>query len=179
MVTERKYTEAELVKLLKEKDKPAFSYLYDNYSGALFGIVLKILNRDEETAQDVLQEAFVKIWKNLQSYDGTKGTLFTWMLNITRNTAIDKLRSLKRVSIQSIDNNVHKVDSQHHHSMVIEKIGIKEVLNTLKPEYKTLIDLAYYGGYTQQEIAEKLNMPLGTVKTRIRAALVEIRRIFA
>ena len=179
MVTERKYTEVELVKLLKEKDKPAFSYLYDNYSGALFGIVLKILNRDEETAQDVLQEAFIKIWKNMEFYDPSKGTLFTWMLNITRNTTIDKLRSLKRVSIQSIDNNVHMVDMQHHHSIVIDKIGVKEVIDTLKPEYKTLIDLAYYGGFTQQEIAEKLNMPLGTVKTRIRAALVEIRRIFA
>ena len=179
MVTERKYTEEELVKLLKQKDKPSFSYLYDNYSAALFGIVLKILNRDEETAQDVLQDAFLKIWKNVESYNPAKGTLFTWMLNITRNTAIDKLRSLKRVSIQSIDNNVHMVDVQHNHTMVIDKIGVKEVLNTLKPEYKTLIEMAYYGGYTQQEISEKLDIPLGTVKTRIRAALIEIRRIFA
>jgi RNA polymerase sigma-70 factor (ECF subfamily) len=172
----KKYTEESLVTLLKQKDKSAFSYLYDNYSGALYGIVLKILNRDEETAQDILQEAFVKIWKNLERFDAGKGTLFTWMLNITRNTAIDKLRSIKNISIQSIDNNVHIVDRHHQHEMGEDKIGLKDVVNKLKPEHKTMIDLAYYGGYTQEEISEKLKMPLGTVKTRARAALIELRK---
>lgn len=179
MAKERKYPEEELVRLLKEKDKSAFSYLYDNYSAALFGIILKILNRDEETAEDILQDSFIKIWKNMESYDPAKGTLFTWMLNITRNTAIDKLRTLNRVPIQSIENNVHIVDAQHHNSMVTDKIGVKEVINKLKPEHKTLIELSYYMGYTQQEISEKLELPLGTVKTRMRAALIDIRRIFA
>jgi RNA polymerase sigma-70 factor (ECF subfamily) len=177
MPVKLKYREDELVRLLKVKDKAAFSYLYDNYSGALYGIVLSILNNEPETAEDVLQEAFIKIWKNIDNYDKSKGTLFTWMLNISRNTAIDKLRSLRRVSIQSINNNVHIVDKEHSHSIAVDRIGVKELLNNLKPEYKTIIDLAYFGGHTQKEIAEILSMPLGTVKTHTRAALNEIRRI--
>lgn len=172
----KKYTEEELVSLLKLQDKTAFSYLYDNYSGALFGIVLKVLHQEEELSQDVLQEAFVKIWRKIDSYDNSKGTLFTWMLNITRNTAIDKLRSIKRTSIQSLDDNVGFVEKQYSHTMKEDRIGVKDVVNKLKPEYKTIIDLSYYGGYTQEEIAEQLNMPLGTVKTRARAALIELRK---
>lgn len=174
---EKKYTEAELVNLLKQNDKVAFSYLYDNYSAALFGIILKILNQDKEISEDLLQEVFIKIWKKIDTYDSIKGTLFTWMLNIARNTAIDKVRSLKNISIQSLDNNVHIVDKIHQHKSVEDKIGIKEVVNKLKPEYKSIIDLAYFGGYTQEEISEELNLPLGTVKTRARAALSELRKV--
>jgi len=170
---EKNYTEEELVRLLQEKSKPAFSYLYDNYSGALYGIVLRILNNDEETSQDILQESFVKIWKNIETYDRSKGTLFTWMLNITRNTAIDILRTLKRHTIQSIDDNVYNIDRQHSHKTNEDNIGVKEMVNKLKPEYKIIIDLAYFGGYTQEEISEELKMPLGTVKTRARAALID------
>ena len=79
---EKKYSEEELVNLLKQNNKAAFSYLYDHYSGALFGIILKIVNQDEETSEDVLQDVFIKIWKKIATYDSTKGTLFTWMLNI-------------------------------------------------------------------------------------------------
>ncbi len=173
----KKYSEEELVNLLKQNDKAAFSYLYDHYSGALFGIILKIISQDEETSEDVLQEVFIKVWKKITTYDPLKGTLFTWMLNIARNTAIDKVRTLKNVSIQSIDNNVHSVDKIHQHKSVEDKIGIKEIVNKLKPEYKTIIDLAYFGGYTQEEIAEELKLPLGTVKTRARAALIELRKV--
>ena len=175
---DRKHTEAELVALLRQKDKAAFSYLYDNYSGALYGIILKILNQDDETAADILQESFVKIWKSFESYDPSKGTLFTWMLNIARNTAIDKLRSAKQVAIYSISDNIIMVDDVHQHSMGEDGIGVMDVVNKLKYEYRTIIILAYFGGYTQEEISEKLNMPLGTVKTRTRAALIELRKIF-
>jgi RNA polymerase sigma-70 factor (ECF subfamily) len=171
-----KYSEERLIELLMQKDKSAFSYLYDKYSGALYGIVLKILNRDEENSQDILQEVFLKIWKNMDKYDSSKGTLFTWMLNIARYTAIDKLRSNKNKSIQSIENNVHNVDAQYKNEMGEDTIGVKEVVSNLKQEYKILIDLAYYNGYTQEEISEKLKMPLGTVKTRTRAALIELRK---
>ena len=173
----KKYSEEELVNLLKLEDKSAFSYLYDNYSAALFGVILKILNQDEETAEDVLQDAFIKIWKKITSFDPLKGTLFTWMLNIARNTAIDKVRSFKNLSIQSINNNVHSVDKIHQHKSVEDRIGIKEIVNTLKPEYQSIIDLAYFKGYTQEEISIELNLPLGTVKTRARAALVELRKV--
>ena len=86
------YTEHQLVSLLKQRDNKAFEYLYDNYSGALYNIVMQILD-DVDLSNDVLQEVFVNIWRKIESYDSNKGRLFTWMLNITRNAAIDVLRS--------------------------------------------------------------------------------------
>jgi RNA polymerase sigma-70 factor (ECF subfamily) len=86
------YEEHELVALLKAKDNQAFSYLYDNYAGALCGIVKQIVG-DMELANDVMQEVFVSIWRKIDTYDASKGRLFTWMLNIARNAAIDKTRS--------------------------------------------------------------------------------------
>ena len=90
-----KYTEEELLNLLKNKDGNAFSYLYDNYSAALYGVILRILKQDEGAAEDILQDAFMKIWSKMAMYDASKGTLFTWMLNIARNSAIDALRTVK------------------------------------------------------------------------------------
>ena len=77
--------ETELVMLLKQKSKVAFNYLYDNYSRALYGIILKIVET-EEVAEDILQDVFVKIWNRIDSYDASKGKLFTWLLNVARNT---------------------------------------------------------------------------------------------
>lgn len=88
----KKYSEPELVQLLRQRSQSAFGYLYDNYSGALLSIILNIVN-EEELANDVLQEVFVKIWKQIESYDSSKGRLFTWMLNIARNASIDTVRS--------------------------------------------------------------------------------------
>ena len=87
-----KYSEQELVGLLKEQNNDAFNYLYDHYSGALYTIINQIVP-DKDTASDVLQEVFVNIWRKMNTYDETKGRLFTWMLNIGRNAAIDKVRS--------------------------------------------------------------------------------------
>ncbi|HWJ25677.1 MAG TPA: sigma-70 family RNA polymerase sigma factor, partial [Flavisolibacter sp.] len=92
MSTKLKYEEQELVAALRQKQNHAFSYLYDHYAGALYGVINQILN-DAELSNDVLQETFVNIWKRIDSYDATKGRLFTWMLNIARNAAIDKTRS--------------------------------------------------------------------------------------
>ena len=103
-----KYDEGELVEMLRLQDRKAFSYLYDNYSDALYGVVLKLV-RTEETAQDLLQEIFVKIWKNIAQYDVGKGRLFTWMLNIARNTSIDYLR-VNRPEIQDIESAVYWVE---------------------------------------------------------------------
>ena len=87
-----KYSEEILVVQLQSKDQQAFSYLYDNYSGALNGVIYRLVE-DKELAEDILQEAFIKIWNNFSSYDTTKGRLFTWLLNLTRNLTIDTLRS--------------------------------------------------------------------------------------
>ena len=165
------------IQKLQNGDKAAFELLYKNYSAALYGVVFRILQK-EDSAADVMQEAFVKIWKNINKYEQKKGTLYTWMLNIARNTAIDKLRKIKReghVEIQTFEefvgnSNVYKT------SMKIDGIGVKEVVDQLDPDQKTIIDYLYFGGYTQQEVADKLGIPLGTVKTRARAALKVLRK---
>ncbi len=171
------YTEQELVSLLKDRDSKAFGYLYDNYSGALNTIILQILN-DVELANDVLQEVFINIWKRIESYDPTKGRLFTWMLNIARNASIDLLRSKNYQNSQknrSLSDNVDVFVRNQSSELNIDSIGLKKVLERLKDEHRILIELAYFKGYTHEEIAEIEAIPLGTVKTRIRNALIQLR----
>jgi RNA polymerase sigma factor (sigma-70 family) len=174
-------SESVLLEKLARRDQQAFQWLYDQYSPALYGVVLRIV-REEEQAQDLLQDIFVKIWKSLSAYDPSKGRLFTWMLNIARNTAIDSLRARKTQpfgAIRTDEENVHIVDRQHQTEQPNpEHIGIQEVVNQLRPDRKQLIDLVYFGGYTHEEAAEELKLPLGTVKTRIRAALQELKQLF-
>jgi RNA polymerase sigma-70 factor (ECF subfamily) len=172
--------EKDLVALLKSKDKRGFELLYDNYSKVLYGIILKIVH-SEELAEDILQDAFVKIWKNIAAYDPSKGTLFTWILNVARNTAIDKIRSQKHKNmsqIQSLGNHVSMLDSQSNMQTQIEHIGLDKVVDSLKPEQKILIDYIYFKGFTQAEVAETLNIPLGTVKTRVKSAINHLREFF-
>ncbi len=150
-----------------------------NYSQALYGVLFKIVN-DEEIARDLLQETFVKIWKNISNYDRQKGRLFTWMLNVARNTAIDTLRSKAfktNNQNQDIENVVNIVDAQMNTSSQVDHIGLKEVVGKLKVEQQQIIDLLYFNGYTQEEAAKELNLPLGTVKTRSRSAIMQLRQL--
>ncbi|WP_428660955.1 RNA polymerase sigma factor [Runella sp.] len=171
-----KYDEGELVEMLRLQDRKAFNYLYDNYSDALYGVVLKVV-RTEETAQDLLQEIFVKIWKNITQYDVGKGRLFTWMLNIARNTSIDYLR-VNRPEIQDIESAVYWVEEHQEIYNDLDAKELREIVSQLKPEQQTLIEMVYWGGYTHEETAQRLEMPLGTVKTRVRSALRDLRKYF-
>jgi RNA polymerase sigma factor (sigma-70 family) len=171
------YNEQELVYLLKQRNNQAFSYLYDNYSGALYTIVLQII-RENELASDVLQEVFINIWRKIESYDPAKGRLFTWMLNIARNASIDTLRSKSFQNTQknqALGDNVNIATSSQVTQMNVDNIGLRKTLSMLKPEQSTLMELAYFKGYTHEEIAEIEGIPLGTVKTRIRNALLLLR----
>lgn len=173
-------TEEELVARLKQKDKAAFASLYDNYSGALFGIILKIV-RTDPPAEDVLQESFLKIWNKIDSYSQDKGSIFTWMLNVSRNTGIDTIRSeayKKSATTYDISVNTRAIEANFNTHLKTEHVGIKEIVDKLKPEHKELIDLLYFGGLTQAEVAEQLNMPLGTVKTKVKQAMTHLREIF-
>jgi RNA polymerase sigma factor (sigma-70 family) len=171
------YTEQELVLLLKQRSREAFSYLYDNYSAALNTIIINVVN-DAETAADVLQEVFVKIWKQIELYDTGKGRLFTWMLNIARNAAIDMVRS------KSFNNNKQNREltetvygSAGNTSISTDTIGLKTKVYQLKEDYRILVELSYFQGFTQDEISKQLNIPLGTVKTRLRAALIQLKQL--
>jgi len=173
------YSEQELVAALKLRDEQAFGYLYDNYSGALFSIVKQIVT-DTELASDVLQEVFINIWRKIESYDAAKGRLFTWMLNIARNASIDTVRSKSFQNSQKNQELSDSVNNSGISSQIIlpdtDNIGLRKTLENLKDEHRILIELAYFKGYTHEEIAKMEGIPLGTVKTRIRNALLQLRQ---
>lgn len=174
-----KLDEQQLVQGLRDKDPKVFEYLYDNYSSAIFGVIIGIV-RDNEVAEDLQQEVFLKIWQKITYYDETKGRIYTWMVNLARNTCIDKIRSKgfnKKSKTNSIDNSVSGVGFQNQHSteMFVDHIGMESALKTLRHPYRTLIDMVYFQGYTQADIADELDIPLGTVKTRLRKAILELR----
>lgn len=177
------YTEDQLVALLRSGSREGFNYLYKNYSAVLYGVIIKVIH-DETTAQDVLQEAFVKIWNNIGQYDAAKGRIYTWMLNICRNAAIDKLRSkgeIMKGKIQAGDDVVNNFESTNTRKteQQTDTIGLKSMVAGLRPEYYSIVDLAYYKGFTLDEISKTLNVPLGTVKTRMRAAMQQLRQQFS
>lgn len=171
--------EADLVQRLRTRDEAALSLFYDRYSAALYGVILRIVKKEEE-AEDVLQEALVKIWNSFASYDASKGRLYTWVLNICRNLSIDKIRSRQhRVSsrTQGLDDSPMAMAQAAPATFRPEHIGLKEIITTLIPEQRQIIDLLYFEGYTQSEVAEELNLPLGTVKTRARTAIKLLSKI--
>ena len=165
--------------MLRRKDQQAFAYLYDNYAGALNGVIYRMVE-DRELCEDILQEAFVKIWNNFANYDTTKGRLFTWILNITRNLTIDTLRSKgykKQQKISADENSVSNFKDETQGAERFDAMGVRKQLANLKPEQRTIIDLAYFNGYTQDEISKEMGIPLGTVKTRMRSAIIELRKM--
>ncbi|MBC7863905.1 MAG: sigma-70 family RNA polymerase sigma factor [Bacteroidia bacterium] len=173
------YSEDELISLLKAGSQQAFSYLYDHYSKAIYGIIFNIVGEEAE-AEDVLQQFFLKVWKSIATYEKEKGRLFTWMLNIARNSAIDFTRSKKAKmenNIRSIEKNVFEINKKHQETINTDHIGLRKLVDNLKADHREIINLAYYEGYTQEEIALKLNMPLGSVKTKVRQAILQLRSI--
>ncbi|MET1055969.1 MAG: sigma-70 family RNA polymerase sigma factor [Pedobacter sp.] len=173
-------TEEELVRALRAKETIAIQALYDMYSGALLGVISRIVQQSE-IAEDLLQETFIKIWNSADSYDSSKGRLFTWMINVARNIAIDKLRSKdfrNSHKNQDIENNVDFIDSQKKITFNADTLGIRDMVTALKPEFNDVLNMVYFKGYTHVEAAEELNLPLGTVKTRIRMAIMELRKHF-
>ncbi|GAB1430404.1 ECF RNA polymerase sigma factor SigK [Ignavibacteria bacterium] len=171
--------EKDLVAWLRTGEHEAFGTLYDQYSAAIYGVVFRIIQSDA-AAEDILQESFVKIWRSFAQYDESKGRLFTWMLNIARNLAIDHYRSLNRnpTQNQTVTFDVDMVDVEHNCSFNPNVIGLRELVNALKPDQIEIIEHLYYRGLTHTEAAEEINIPLGTVKTRLHSALKSLRMFF-
>ncbi len=179
MAPKRTYTQEELVELIKQKDQDAFSYLYTNYSKALFGVVYAVVP-DQEDAEDLLQILFVKIWKSIESYDSAKGRLYTWMLNMARNLAIDHTRSKHqriKPKIQSVSDSVYELRNKTTENNASDFIGFNTLLNELKSDQKEIIDLIYYKGFTHEQASKELNMPLGTIKTKVRQAILLLKEL--
>ena len=180
MTETKTYTEDGLIDALKKHDNDAFAYLYNNYKGALFTVIRQIIP-DIENAGDVLQEAFIMAWKNIDKYDAGKGRLFTWLFNVTRNCAINTTRSKiykTQLKNDSINNYVNYVDEKESQVLNINQIGLRKQVHQLRIDYKNVLELSYFNGFTHEEIAKILNIPSGTVKTRLRNALIELRKQF-
>ncbi len=166
-----------LVAKFKEKDAHAFEAIYKMFYKNILGIVFNIV-RDREVAEEVAQDVFIKAWNNSGSYSEKKGRFFTWILNIARNAAIDKTRSKEfNKKSKNLDAQIF-VDILEDHVNLDSRtntIGIKGFVSKLADTCKKLIELLYFKGYTQKEVSESLEIPLGTVKTRNRNCLGNLR----
>ena len=169
--------ERHIVSLLAEKDDKAISLLYDNYGETLYGVAYKVV-KDDELAQDVLQESFIKIWKKADTYDASKAKLFTWLFRITRNTAIDKLRSINNKADKEVQMDVSDVYKVGVESIKPEHLDIQENLDKIEPKYREVLEALFFEGMTQQEASEELDIPLGTIKSRLKIGLRELGKIY-
>lgn len=151
----------------------AFEYLYDRYSGALFNLILGIVQNDRAQGEDILQETFAKIWRGIQKYDESKGRLFTWMHRIARNTAIDAIRSnmYRQVHETAAAEISHRLPAQQPLSSIWNDVAL------LEEKHSILLKMAYFQGYTQEEISLMLDIPLHTVKYRLKVALKELGKL--
>lgn len=167
----------QLIADLQAGNEKAFEKIYQLYSESTFGIIYSI-TRDQKISEELLQDVFLKIWQNANSYDPGKGRFFTWILNIARNAAIDKIRSRNfknsKLNLKS-ENFVDILEAKSSFSGRIDAIGLKKYIDLLQPMCKKLIDLLFFKGFTQKETAEELGIPLGTVKTRNRVCIDKLR----
>ena len=181
-ITKKKTTlstplEQHIVQLLENGDEAALNLLYENYADSLYGVILKI-TRNEEIAQDALQESFIKIWKNSKKYDSTKAKLFTWLYRIARNTAIDKLRSFNNrfeKEVQIDKSNVYILPTENLNQDVID---LRAHVGRLDPKYQIVLNALFFEGLTQQEASEELDIPLGTIKSRLKIGLRELKKVY-
>lgn len=166
-----------LVKQFQDQNHSAFEKLYNMYSRSIHGVVYNIV-KDSDIAEELMQDVFIKAWKKSDSYSSKKGRFFTWILNIARNAAIDKTRSKAfKQSRQNLDADffVDIITSNDDLDRRTDAIGIKKFVTNLGQKCKEVIELLYFKGFTQKETAEELNMPIGTVKTRNRNCIQQLR----
>lgn len=162
-----------MVLALQNQDKHAFKHLYDSYSAALFGIIIRII-KDEAFSEEILHDVFLKIWNQIDQYDSKKGRLFTWMMTLTRNLSLDRLRTRRMSYAKKTDSLEVLVDMNQPQEQADTKadfIGVDVALQEMAKEQLDVVNLVYLQGYTHVEAAEVLQIPLGTVKTRIRLGL--------
>jgi len=168
-----------LVEKFKQKDEKAFESLYTMYSESMHGVIYNIV-RNQDIAEEVMQDVFIKAWHKADTYSSTKGRFFTWILNIARNAAIDKTRSKSfKNSKQNLDATffVDILETSDSLDSKTDAIGIKNYVSKLAKKCIEVIELLYFKGYTQSEASETLDMPIGTIKTRNRNCIKELRNM--
>lgn len=172
--------DAELVRRVAERDAGALATLYDRYSATLLGLARRVLHNTEE-AEDVLQEVFVQVWRQAERYDARRSSVSTWLVLITRSRAIDRLRTRQvkeRTAQASQQESPPGHTSPEGMSAVLtdeRRRRLARALADLPSEQRQVIELAFYRGLTQTEIAERVSIPLGTVKTRTLLAMRKLR----
>jgi RNA polymerase sigma-70 factor, ECF subfamily len=169
-----------IVERLLTGDSQGYETLFDNYGAMLLGVISRVVKNDAD-AENLLQDCFVKIWRNIGSFDKTKGRFATWIINIARNTAIDFTRSkyyAQRRENQSLDTLVSSTSDIKEEAPSTDTLDVRQIVGKLTPPYRQIIEWMYFEGYTQLEISETFNIPLGTVKTRARLAMNELRQHF-
>jgi RNA polymerase sigma-70 factor (ECF subfamily) len=175
---------AALLEAMARGDKTALARLYDLLARPLYSLAFRVLN-DAGEAQDVVQDVFLQMWHKAATYDTSRGSVFAWAATLTRNRAIDRVRMRKRraellaesapdLQPAAIGNDTDSAGSL----WLREKAGaVRTALTALAPDQQKAIELAFFSGLTQQEIAARLNEPLGTIKARIRRGLLKLREI--
>jgi len=166
----------QIIHLLKSRDEDALRLIYYHYASHLKGIAFQIVQQDS-LADDIVQESMVKIWNKSDSYDPQKAKFFTWIYQITRNTALDKLRQRENNFSQKIQMEKSNV-SLLEESFSGEHIDIQKHISQLDQKYQEVIELLYFKGFTQSQASELLNIPLGTVKSRLKIGLRELKKIY-
>ncbi len=169
-----------LISLQKSGEHSAFENLYDAYSAVLFGVIFRIV-ADPKESENLLQDCFVKIWRNIKQYSPEKGRAATWLINIARHTAIDFIRSpyyKNKINILAAQDSIGPENQFIVSPASIEPSELQQIVEKLTPECREVIERMYFEGYTQQEISDTFGIPLGTVKTRSRTALKELRTYF-
>jgi RNA polymerase sigma-70 factor (ECF subfamily) len=174
-----------LVRALEVRDSQALETLYDRYSDYVYSVCLRMVG-DVQLAEDLTQEVFLRLWRRPDLYDVSRGRFVTWLLSVARNRGIDERRSRGRrfryeapPSLAAEEMLAGAATAEGDDAAILsdERVVIQKALAALPPEQRLAIQLAYFGGYTQQEIATGLSQPLGTVKTRIRLGLQKLRSI--
>lgn len=176
----------ELLRRLFARDGRAFEALYDRYGDLVYSTALRVLH-DRQLAEDVTQEVFARVWRNPESYVAERGRFLTWLVSVTRNRAVDEVRSRgrrQRHETASPEEQEREFPSEGNDPLVSAELAeqaqaVREALAEIPPEQREAIELAYFGGLTQQEIAVTLAQPLGTVKTRIRLGMQKLRALLA
>jgi RNA polymerase sigma-70 factor (ECF subfamily) len=182
--TDDRAIELELLARVAKRERAAFEQLYDRYANILYATAMKFLKEDAD-AQDVVQDVFIQIWDKANLYDPAKGKPLTWALTLTRNRSIDRIRAIQR--------RTRLRDSFEKETVVDESAGVREALSgvdaseksqilrdavgRLSPEQRKVIELAFFGGLTQSEVADRLGEPLGTVKARARRGLMKLKEL--
>jgi len=185
---EKHAVDAQILQRIAAGDQAALGELYDRFSRPLFSVALRVLN-DAAEAEDVLHDVFVTLWDKAADFESSRGHAFSWALTLTRNRAIDRVRSRKRRSeilTQAVPADLGydeaadaKLDSADTLWVKEKAAAVRSAVATLPADQRQVLELAYFGGLTQQQIAEKLSAPLGTIKARIRRALLKLRDVIS